>query len=211
MRAAAGEGIVVLTRSGRLRPDGSIDGHPVVSLDGLLVAGWDDPLESPDGAPGRRQLELAEGGFVRRARRAPRLVRRAPGAARRGSRAPARPRPRAARPSGGVGRRPGARRHGPRPPRACRPGRRPRARGRRVDRRGRSVRRRRGGLRARPGAPRRPRARAGGRPDRGGAGDRGGPRAPDRGWTDRRPRSRRPPSVPRVRAPRLVTLCRWRC
>jgi hypothetical protein len=64
MRAAAGEGIVVLTRSGRLRPNGSTDGDPVASLDGLLVAGWDDPLESPDGAPARRQLELAEGGFA---------------------------------------------------------------------------------------------------------------------------------------------------
>jgi predicted phosphodiesterase len=64
MRAAASAGVIVLTRSGRLGPDGSVDGRPVVSLGGLLVAGWDDPAESPDGAPGRRPLELAEGALV---------------------------------------------------------------------------------------------------------------------------------------------------
>jgi hypothetical protein len=61
MRAAASAGVIVLTRSGRLRPDGSSDGVPVALLGGLHVAGWDDPAESPDGAPGRRPRGLAEG------------------------------------------------------------------------------------------------------------------------------------------------------
>jgi predicted phosphodiesterase len=64
MRAAAGAGVLVLTRSGRLHPDGSTDGDPVVSVDGLLVAGWDDPLESARGGFEQRSLELKERAFV---------------------------------------------------------------------------------------------------------------------------------------------------
>ncbi|HEX2044342.1 MAG TPA: metallophosphoesterase, partial [Gaiellaceae bacterium] len=64
MRAAARAGVTVLTRSGRLLPDGGTDGRPVVDVDGLLVAGWDDPLESAAAHPGRRPLELKEQAFV---------------------------------------------------------------------------------------------------------------------------------------------------
>jgi predicted phosphodiesterase len=64
MRAAAREGVVVLTRSGRLRPDGTTDGRPVLAVDGLLLAGWDDPLESVRGGLGPRSLELHERSFV---------------------------------------------------------------------------------------------------------------------------------------------------
>lgn len=60
MRAAAEAGVVVLTRSGRLRADGTTDGRPVVSLGGLRVAGWDDPLESALGDVEDRPLELKE-------------------------------------------------------------------------------------------------------------------------------------------------------
>ena len=61
MRAAARSGVVVLTSSGRLRPDGSTDGRPVQQIGGLAVAGYDDPLESLGGALERRRLELNEG------------------------------------------------------------------------------------------------------------------------------------------------------
>jgi Calcineurin-like phosphoesterase superfamily domain len=64
MRAAARAGVVVLTRSGRLFPDGTTDGRPVVALDGLGVAGWDDPLESATGSVEGRQLELKEQAFL---------------------------------------------------------------------------------------------------------------------------------------------------
>jgi predicted MPP superfamily phosphohydrolase len=60
MVAAARAGVVVLTRSGRLLPDGSTDGQPLYHLDGLLVAGYDDPLESVDGSFAGRRLELKE-------------------------------------------------------------------------------------------------------------------------------------------------------
>jgi predicted phosphodiesterase len=60
MRAAAAAGVIVLTRSGRLFADGSTDGRPLLSLDGLLVAGYDDPLESIDGDLAGRRLELKE-------------------------------------------------------------------------------------------------------------------------------------------------------
>ncbi|HEU4451042.1 MAG TPA: metallophosphoesterase, partial [Gaiellaceae bacterium] len=63
MLAAAREGIVVLTASGRLRPDGTTDGEPVVSVAGLRVAGWDDPLESATGTFEGRLLELKERGL----------------------------------------------------------------------------------------------------------------------------------------------------
>jgi predicted phosphodiesterase len=59
MREAARAGIVVLTRRGRLRPSGSADGQPVISLGGLRVAGYDDPHERPEGGLATR-LELHE-------------------------------------------------------------------------------------------------------------------------------------------------------
>jgi len=46
MRSLAEHGTLVLTRDGRLAADGSTDGEPVVEVDGLPVAGWDDALES---------------------------------------------------------------------------------------------------------------------------------------------------------------------
>jgi predicted phosphodiesterase len=57
MRKLAGEGVTVLTSSGRLLPDGTRDGRPVVEIDGLLVAGYDDPLTG-DGDLGSHLLEL---------------------------------------------------------------------------------------------------------------------------------------------------------
>jgi Icc-related predicted phosphoesterase len=59
MREAARAGIVVLTRRGRLRPNGTVDGQPVVSLGGLRVAGYEDPHERPEGGLATR-LELHE-------------------------------------------------------------------------------------------------------------------------------------------------------
>jgi predicted phosphodiesterase len=56
MRRLAGAGVLVLTEQGRLRPNGSTDGKPVQRVDGLLVAGYADPLEwrgSNPGDPGR--------------------------------------------------------------------------------------------------------------------------------------------------------------
>ena len=44
-RALAGEGAIVLTRSGRMREDGSTDGKRVHTIEGLRVAGYDDPYE----------------------------------------------------------------------------------------------------------------------------------------------------------------------
>jgi predicted phosphodiesterase len=44
MRELAGRGVTVLTRSGRLFSDGTRDGRPVIALDGMLIAGYDDPL-----------------------------------------------------------------------------------------------------------------------------------------------------------------------
>jgi predicted phosphodiesterase len=60
MRRLAGEGVTVLTRSGQLLPDGTRDGRPVVEIDGLLVAGYDDPLTG-DGDLGSHLLELRGG------------------------------------------------------------------------------------------------------------------------------------------------------
>jgi predicted phosphodiesterase len=61
MRALAAEGVLVLTRRGQLRPDGTVHGGPVLEIDGLAVAGFDDPLEGAAGGARLRQLELAEG------------------------------------------------------------------------------------------------------------------------------------------------------
>lgn len=63
MRAAAREGVIVLTEAGRLYPDGSTDGEPVAEVGGMLVAGWQDPLESATGTFQGRLLELKERGF----------------------------------------------------------------------------------------------------------------------------------------------------
>ena len=60
MLAAARAGVVVLTRSGRLRADGTTEGDPVTSVSGLLVAGWDDPAESANGSFEGHLLELKE-------------------------------------------------------------------------------------------------------------------------------------------------------
>jgi predicted phosphodiesterase len=57
MRRLASEGVIVLTRSGLLRPDGSRDGTAVVEIDGMLVAGYDDPLTG-DGDLGGHLLEI---------------------------------------------------------------------------------------------------------------------------------------------------------
>ena len=64
MRSAARAGVVVLTRSGRLRADGTTDGDPVVSLAGLRVAGWDDPAESATGTFAGHLLELKESALL---------------------------------------------------------------------------------------------------------------------------------------------------
>ena len=57
MRSVAEAGALVLTREGALSPDGTTDGRPVVEVDGLAVAGWDDALESR-GPLAERRLEL---------------------------------------------------------------------------------------------------------------------------------------------------------
>jgi predicted phosphodiesterase len=51
-------GVIVLTRDGRLRADGSTDGRPIVQVEGWDVAGFDDPLESPTARFESRSLEL---------------------------------------------------------------------------------------------------------------------------------------------------------
>jgi len=53
MRDLAGAGVTVLGRRGRLRPDGSFEPPPVVTVDGVRIAGWADPFEAGDGALGR--------------------------------------------------------------------------------------------------------------------------------------------------------------
>jgi hypothetical protein len=45
MRRLADEGAIVLTDTGRLRPDGDTDGEPVQRIGEMTVAGWSDPLE----------------------------------------------------------------------------------------------------------------------------------------------------------------------
>jgi predicted phosphodiesterase len=51
-------GATVLTRTGSLRADGTTDGDPVIQVDGMLVAGYDDPLEE-HGSVGGHDLELS--------------------------------------------------------------------------------------------------------------------------------------------------------
>ena len=57
-------GVLVLTREGRLLPDGSTDGEAVVEVDGLAVAGYDDPLEGENARIEGRPLELTEEEFA---------------------------------------------------------------------------------------------------------------------------------------------------
>ena len=58
MLAAARQGVIVLTRSGRLLADGRTTGDPVVEIAGLQVAGFDDPAESVAGTFKGHLLEL---------------------------------------------------------------------------------------------------------------------------------------------------------
>jgi predicted phosphodiesterase len=64
MLAAARAGVIVLTRHGRLLEDGSTTGDPVVTVDDLQVAGYEDPLESASGTFQGRLLELKENDFL---------------------------------------------------------------------------------------------------------------------------------------------------
>lgn len=59
-----GAGATVLTREGRLLADGSTDGERVVEIDGLAVAGYDDPLEGESARVEERPLELTESEFA---------------------------------------------------------------------------------------------------------------------------------------------------
>jgi hypothetical protein len=62
MRRLAAGGAIVLTSTGRLRADGTTDGHPLQRVAGLTVAGFDDPLEWHGADPGdpRRVFSFAE-------------------------------------------------------------------------------------------------------------------------------------------------------
>lgn len=51
MESMAGDGVIVLTEDGRLRPDGTTDGKPVQRIGSLTVAGHRDPLEWPGDDP----------------------------------------------------------------------------------------------------------------------------------------------------------------
>ena len=54
MQSLAEAGAIVLTHAGRLAADGTVHGSAVVSVDGLLVAGYEDPLASQAGSLGHR-------------------------------------------------------------------------------------------------------------------------------------------------------------
>jgi predicted phosphodiesterase len=56
-------GVTVLTREGRLLPGGDTDGQPVIEVDGLGVAGYDDPLEGASDRIEARPLELSDEQF----------------------------------------------------------------------------------------------------------------------------------------------------
>jgi predicted phosphodiesterase len=58
MRQLADRGVTVLTQTGRLSSGGTRDGRPVTALDGMLVAGYDDPLTG-SGDLGEHDLELS--------------------------------------------------------------------------------------------------------------------------------------------------------
>jgi Calcineurin-like phosphoesterase superfamily domain len=64
MLALVRAGATVLTRDGRLLPDGSAGGDPVVEIDGLAVAGYDDPLEGESARVEERPLELSDEEFA---------------------------------------------------------------------------------------------------------------------------------------------------
>lgn len=68
MRELARAGVIVLTRQGRLRANGSTSGNPVVTVAGLRVAGFEDPLERTEGGIGGHLLEGRDT-FVERAGR----------------------------------------------------------------------------------------------------------------------------------------------
>src|SRR3954452_20372179 len=51
MRALARDGVIVLTDTGRCRADGTTDGRPVQRIDGMTVAGRQDPLEDRTSTP----------------------------------------------------------------------------------------------------------------------------------------------------------------
>jgi predicted phosphodiesterase len=67
MRALAGAGAIVLTGEGRLQPDGTTGGEPVVEIAGLAVAGYDDPLEGSRDTLDGRPLELTDEAFEQEA------------------------------------------------------------------------------------------------------------------------------------------------
>ncbi len=54
MRRLAQAGAIVLTHAGRLAGDGRIEGPPVISIDGFMVAGYEDPLAAQAGSFGHR-------------------------------------------------------------------------------------------------------------------------------------------------------------
>lgn len=62
MRALARAGIIVLTSTGILRPDGGVSDEPVIEVDGMNVAGFSDPLEwrGDDVADPRRVFGFAQ-------------------------------------------------------------------------------------------------------------------------------------------------------
>jgi predicted phosphodiesterase len=57
MRRLAQAGAIVLTHDGRMAGDGTVTGPPVVSVDGLQVAGYEDPLATQAGNFGH-QLDV---------------------------------------------------------------------------------------------------------------------------------------------------------
>jgi predicted MPP superfamily phosphohydrolase len=59
MLALARAGVTVLTRDGRLRPDDTVDGDPIVDVAGLAVAGYDDPLARAATGIADHELELS--------------------------------------------------------------------------------------------------------------------------------------------------------
>jgi predicted phosphodiesterase len=69
-RELANQGATVLTQDGRMRPDGTRDGHIVTKIDGLRVAGYSDPFERRsaeafkdryDAAPNQLEQEKFQG------------------------------------------------------------------------------------------------------------------------------------------------------
>lgn len=64
MADLARAGATVLTRDGRLLPDGSTDGRPVIDIRGFAIAGYDDPLEGRSTRIEARRLELTDEQFA---------------------------------------------------------------------------------------------------------------------------------------------------